>query len=583
MRDRVHRILNGFLGVLAVFAVVSLVVEYGFDLTPEVAHWLHRVDTGILVGFVVQALIRVLVTTDRWTYIRQHRGEAVVALLIFIYLAFPGLLERGIQVWAPNVAPGALARIYIVASQVLVLATAGVASVRASHRLLHMNIQPSLLLVLSFLFLILTGTGLLMLPRSTVAGGMHWIDALFTATSAVCVTGLIVVDTATYFTPLGQAVLLVLIQLGGLGIMTFTSFFALIGGAPRGLREYTTLRSLLGEESLARIRSTVVAIVLVTFVCEVLGAVALYHFWPEHTASGQGPRWWMAVFHAVSAFCNAGFALLSDNFADAGLARCAPVLWISMGLVIVGGIGFPVIRDLTTWVWARRARRYPYPRLSLHTRLVLLMTLILIVVGAIGLYLLEGTRAFAHFGNPYAPLAALFHSVSARTAGFNTVDIRTLGPAASFLLIGLMWIGASPGSTGGGVKTTTVAVAVMNMYALAQGQERVELFHRQIAPIVVVRAFATVILSFFFIAGMLFLLLITENADFLDLLFELVSAVSTVGLSRGITPDLSPLGKLLTTVAMFFGRVGLLTIVMTLIPARPVRRIDYPQETVLVG
>ena len=272
MRDRVHRVLDGFLGVLALLAVVSLVAEYGFDLPPEMEYALHRVDTGILVGFILQAMVRILMTTDRWTYIRQHRGEAIVTLLIFIYLVFPGLVERGVQAWAPGVAPGVLARVYIVISQVLVLFTAMVATVRASHRLLHMNIQPSLLLVLSFLFLILAGTGLLMLPRSTVSGGMHWIDALFTATSAVCVTGLVVVDTATYFTPLGQGVLLVLIQLGGLGIMTFTSFFALIGGAPRGLREYTTLRSLLGEENLARIRSTVIAIVLVTLICEILGA-----------------------------------------------------------------------------------------------------------------------------------------------------------------------------------------------------------------------------------------------------------------------------------------------------------------------
>jgi Trk-type K+ transport system membrane component len=387
------------------------------------------------------------------------------------------------------------------------------------------------------------------------------------------VTGLTVVDTATAFTPLGHAVLLALIQAGGLGIMTLTTFFAFAfqGGS---LRQYASLQSLLGEQSLGNIRSTLAQIALVTLAFEAAGAAILYRHLPEDAVPGAG-RLFSAVFHSVSAFCNAGFALHGQNLAAPGLADNVVVQATVMLLVVAGGLGFPVLAALGLALAGRRRR------LGLHAELVLAVSGLLLAVGTAALYFLEPAGGALGAGGDRF-LSALFHSVSARTAGFNTVNVASLAPATLFAILLLMWIGGSPASTAGGVKTTTVAVALLTVLSIAGGKERVELFRRRLGEASIQRAFATVIVSVALLSLSVLALLALERQPPLALVFEAVSALSTVGLSVGITPELGAPAKLLLSGLMLAGRVGLLGCVLAATPRRRVARHEYAREDVLV-
>jgi potassium uptake TrkH family protein len=478
----------------------------------------------------------------------------------------------------PLLSPHDLTRIYLVTTQLFLILAFFPPLLRTSSRIMASNIQPAQLMIFSFLFLIAVGTALLSLPRATVAQHLPFLDALFTATSAVCVTGLIVVDTATTFTPLGHTILMLLMQIGGLGIMTLTTFFAFIVGGGARLKEYSTLQSLLSEESLGKIKQTIVQITLVTFIIEAVGTVALYRFTGLVPFRNEAEHWFFALFHSISAFCNAGFTLTTENLAQPLLQQNTGVLTTVMVLIVLGGIGFPVMVNLGSMVVRRRSERSPR-RLTVHTKLVVITTGLLIVGGTFGLLLLEYNGSA-----PFGPqlLTAAFHAVSARTAGFAVLSIGTLSPPSLFLLILLMWVGASPGSTGGGVKTSTVALAFLNIVAIASGRHKVEVFRKRVSDIAITKAFSTVLLSVTFISLALFCLLLTESAPLEHLLFEVVSAVSTVGLSMGITPQLTPIGKSIIIVCMVVGRVGLLAVAMALVRRKEEGFYEYTEENVLV-
>lgn len=571
-RARLLNLVNALFFVLALLAILSLIAEYGFYLTADVALATRTATRVVLYGYVVLGIAKILLTDERAAFLRTRWLDQLLLLLILLYLILPGTIERLLLSLNPLLTPESLTRVYVVLAQLFSLLAFIPVALRFSRRIMAGNIQPSVLILGSFLFLIILGTALLLLPRATVSGSMPLVDALFTATSAVCVTGLIVVDTATYFTPLGHAIILVLMQAGGLGIMTLTTFFAYILGSGANLKEYTTMQTLLGEESVGRIRQTIVTITLTTIVLEAFGALAIFE------ASGgipaaEGRRVFFAVFHAVSGFCNAGFTLTTHNLAEKGLVDNAGFQAVIMMLVVLGGLGFPVLSNLGASFMQRAGS--VQARLSLHTKIVLVTTGALLLLGTAGIFLLEADGEISI-------VEALFHSVSARTAGFNTVDIGSLAPATLFLLVFLMWIGASPGSTGGGVKTTTAALAFLNIRAIASGRNRVEVFGKQVASSAIVRAFSTALLSFGFIATAVFILLLSERQNFLDLLFEVVSAMSTVGLSTGVTPTLSIVGKIIIILSMFFGRVGLLAVVVAFTRRREEGSYEYVPENVLV-
>lgn len=572
VRESVRSAMAAVLLLLALAALGSLVAEHGFHLAAGTLAAIRAAEPLVVGSFAVLALLRGILASDPRQFLRAHRVDLAIYGVVGVHLASGGRAFAAL----PSVGrldPESLTQLYLVATQALLVLSVVPGSIRASRRLMGRAVQPGALILASFLLLTTTGTALLLLPRATTAG-IRPVDALFTAASAASVTGLVTVDTARTFTLLGKGILLALIQAGGLGIMTLTTVFSVLLAGGSSLRQAAAMQSLLGEESLGRVRATASRIALVTFLLEAAGAAALYPSIPDEALHGSG-RLFSAVFVSVSAFCNAGFALTPLNLAEPSLAFHLPVLLPVMALVTLGGIGFPVLAALASWAVSRRG-------LTLHAKLVLATSAVLVAAGTAGIAALEGTLSFSSLPGGRRALTAAFLSVSSRTAGFNTVDLAALSAPTLFLLVFLMWVGGSPASTAGGVKTTTLALSLLNVHAIASGKNRIELFRRQVSPVSVARAFSTALLSVLVIGSALFALLLVERHPFLDLLFEAVSAVSTVGLSTGITPRLTDAGKAILVALMLAGRVGLLGVVVALTPPAPTVRHEYASEDVLV-
>jgi len=446
--------------------------------------------------------------------------------------------------------------------------------------------HPAALVLTSFLLVILLGTLLLELPFSTASGGIRLVDAAFTATSAVCVTGLTVVDTGTSFTLFGQAVILVLIQIGGLGVMTISMALFRWLGRNISIRHRMIMQDLLAHTPRGDIVSLVKSVIWFTLAAELLGALLLTIHWsrefPLIPAAGS------ALFHSVSAFCNAGFALFPDNMMRYGdsLLLNATIC----GLIVVGGIGFPVLYDLQSWIAARKVKRV---RLSIHTKAVLGTTATLIVGGALMFALLEREALEAAPSLQHRILAPLFQSITCRTAGFNTVDIGTLTDATLAMMIFLMFVGASPGSCGGGIKTTTLALLTAFTWSRIMRHRRVNMFKKSVPADTVTRSVSLVLISIGIIATVLFLILLGDPAGnrtgigshgaFLTCLFETVSAFGTVGLSMGVTPNLGDWSKWWIIATMIIGRVGVLTFSYIIVGGAPTKGVEYSEENLMIG
>jgi trk system potassium uptake protein TrkH len=422
------------------------------------------------------------------------------------------------------------------------------------------------------------GALFLWLPWSTTSGRISVVDALFTSTSAVCVTGLVVQDTPTYFTPIGQGVILSLIQLGGLGIMTFSSLILLVAGGKISMRD----RILVGEgfEPWAGrdFRSLIKSVFFFTLAIESAGCLSLFL---RFLRDFPPPRAFaLSVFHSVSAFCNAGFSLFSDNLVS--FRGDLHVNLTVMILIILGGLGFFVLRRLSGVLLAVLQKEKF--RCYLHTKLVLSTTALLIIAGGIIFFVLENVSAMRSFSFKEKILSSLFQVVTARTAGFNTMDIAALGGGAVFLLILLMFIGASPGSTGGGVKTSTVAVITLFLKSKLKARDSVSAFSRTIPQATVIKAYTVISLSLSVIFFSSFIILLEHpEVTMQQVLFEVFSAFGTVGLSLGVTPKLSGLSKIMLILTMYTGRIGPLTLLYSFSRYRAKGRFDYVEENVMIG
>lgn len=424
----------------------------------------------------------------------------------------------------------------------------------------------------------MAGTLLLRLPLAHAeAGKIGWLEALFTATSAVCVTGLVVVDTGSDFSAFGQAVVLLLIQAGGLGILTAGTLLALITRRRLGFRQRLTLQAQLSALQVGGVVRIVRAMLLLVVGAELVGALLLYVRMAAYEGWSQGA--WQAVFHSVSAFNNAGFSLYADS-----LTRYVAdplVNAVVMALVVVGGLGFVVVVNLLARY--RQTERTP---VSLHTKLALTATAVLIAAATVLILALEWTNPLTLGALPWPvrPLAALFQAVTPRTAGFNTLDYSVMGEAALIITMLLMFIGGNPGSTAGGIKTVTFFVLVGSAWSLSRGRGELQLFGRRIPLEIAVRAGVIALISFMIVTAGLTLLAITDpELGMLRLIFETFSAFGTVGLSMGVTPDLSAGGKLVIIALMFVGRLGPLTLALALVERPPEKRLERPVEDVVVG
>ena len=448
-------------------------------------------------------------------------------------------------------------------------------------KLLDLLRVPEALLVGGFGGVILFGAVILALP---VSGRVTFLDALFTSTSAVCVTGLVVVDTATAYTLFGKTVIMMLIQVGGLGIMTFAGFFFQLFGKRLSIKSKMVLEGSFFQQDIGiEFRQMFRQILVITALAELAGTVLIFIslLW-RSTAVPQAL--YSALFHSVSAFCNAGFSIYSDNLV--GVRNSSIIMGTVMALIVIGGLGHIVLREL--WGRAKNcfARKSSMGRarfLSFHSRIVLAVTAILIVSGTLGLLLFGLTHREVTLTEKLS--GALFQSVTARTAGFNTVDIGRLPLASLLLIVLLMFVGGSPASCAGGIKTTALAVFLADLRAKLRGDPEVRLFNRRVPEDTVKRINLLLGLATIWNLAGLFLLLVLESGKgmgFHDLLFEQISAFGTVGLSTGVTDKLSALGKLWIIVTMFMGRLGPLTLAVWVLPKKSVR-IQYPEGRVLIG
>ena len=433
----------------------------------------------------------------------------------------------------------------------------------------------------------MVGTVLLSLPFATQPGDkVTLIDRLFTATSATCVTGLVVKDTATW-TRFGQTVIMVLFQIGGLGIMTFSTLFAIILGRRISMKENLAVAGTLGRDGLKSVTSLIRHIISIVLLFEALGAVSLFLRWRAVTNWPVSKVLHNAVFHSISAFCNAGFSLLNESFS--GFKSDITINVIMMLLIFIGGIGFLVILDIWNLRLRKKDRRPLLFRLSLQTKIVVTISLILILAGAAGIYFLEKDNTLRILDTNARVLGPIFQSITARTAGFNTLPIKRFAPATLILLVFLMFIGASPGSTGGGIKTCTFGVLIATAIAMIKNRERVWLFKRTIPRTVIRKSLVIFILAFTWIFVGAFILTITEKGNiyganyYLKLMFETVSAFGTVGLSTGITHMLTDAGKLFIVITMFVGRLGPLTMALAVALQEEKLLYNYAEERVMVG
>ncbi|MCE5185197.1 MAG: hypothetical protein LLF76_03630 [Planctomycetaceae bacterium] len=574
--------------VLAIMAVIAtFVLLFGFDEPLLPAKFLYTVQICLFFIFLAEKLFRFFNAESKLHFLRFNWFE--IPLLFLLLVDFMGA-GRWFVLEHRALALQVAIAVYLIL-QVVSKVCFGMIQFASSGR------NPSVGLLSLFVLLISAGAGLLMLPRAHTLDKMTVTDAFFTATSAACVTGLTVLDTGMDFSIIGQSIILILIQLGGLGIVIFGAVLAMMLGQALSVRESATMQDLLSTNTLSRIRAIIGFIFVGTMIFEGVGALLLMPMWDDNPLVVLSARdlWFYSIFHSISAFCNAGFSLFSKNLID--YQRSAGVYTVIAPLIVLGGLGFEVIYNICHVALdkvIRRIRRRRNPdymlsggmrvRLKMQTKVVLTVTGILIISGTLLLMLYE--YANPEFSGEQLFWNSLFQSISSRTAGFNTVDVWQMSEGGKLVVIVLMVIGGSPGSTGGGIKTTTFAVVLMVIIATLHKSRQVELFGRSV-PLQVVRRAVSLTVLF---AGVIFLatmmLALTEQGKehtLLDLAFEVTSALGTVGLSSGVTPALTIAGKWIIICTMLIGRIGLLTLLAGLTFNIKPASYEYPPEPIMIG
>ncbi|SDD65615.1 potassium uptake protein, TrkH family [Pricia antarctica] len=566
---------------LDLILIVFLVFDFGFKNFQEVREY-----KIIALPCLVFALIAFNVYKYR---IFKKRGQnGTIPKINLIYLSFLVVFE---MVFALLNSEQTLAQDMFNARYILEYGLLFYFLTRLSfllRRIYALYFNPAILFVGSFGLIAIVGTFLLMLPAATV-NGISFVDAFFTATSATAVTGLIVVDTAFDFTPFGQTVIMVLFQLGGLGMLTFTSFFAYFFKTGASYRESLYMQNILGHDQLGGVMSRVMQIVVFSLIVEAFGALLIYVSLSPEAVEERG---FFAIFHAISAYCNAGFSLASDGLYDVGLRFNYFMQWTVMVLIVFGGLGYHIaynvmqyLRHFIANIFKGRRKKFIARVVLLNTKITLVTTAILIVAGTVFFLFSEQPTVLQEHTTNFGKLTtALFASVTSRTAGFNTVDMADFTIPGILFMIFLMWVGASPASTGGGIKTTTFALATLNIITVARDSPYIEIGTRRVASDAVKRAFAIISISLVIIGtGILLLLIFNPEFSLIQIAFEVFSAYSTVGLSMGITASLSEHSKYVIIFIMFLGRIGLLNLMIGLLRSMNQSAYQYPEENIMIN
>lgn len=588
-RPRLARALDLVLLLCGLLTLGLFILVLGFPLSDELRAHVGLATRLILGLFAAQEIARFALAPRRLAHLRVRKTEALLALIVGIELALGHRIVGWVEGLGGELSPATITLFYLGAAQFTLLAALALRALRDNRWLTGRSLTPGLVLMLSFGALITIGTLLFKTPHAT-HHGITWVDALFVATSAVCVTGLSPVDVSATFTAHGQWVLLGLIQLGGLGVMTITYFFAYFMAGGVSLRNRIGLSDLLSEENLGQIGGVLAIIVAFTLGVEAIGAV-LIHATLSGAPDAPGNLVFFSLFHAVSAFCNAGFSTIPDGLADPRLADKPWFLATIIPVVILGGIGYPVVKNFWDNSVATVRRRLGLrlatpPRLTANSRVVLVTTGLLLVGGTVLIWLTEylagGHSADAASDSPW--LTALFYAASSRTAGFNVTPTGDLLPATAALMMFLMFVGGGPASTAGGIKTSTLAVAFLSLRRVLFGRREIEVFGRRLPDELANRALSIILVAVAFTTAVsVALLALHPELESADLVFEAVSAVATTGLSRGVTGDLDEPAKLVLSLAMLVGRVGVLTFLLAFIPRREPTGLRLPETSIVLS
>ena len=569
---------------IAVFAFLLSIIDLGFLLEKDLDEFfLFTYNLGILICLIS------LTARLYWKKLRMHKKIVASDTFLSVFLAF--VLIFNVVSLARN-GTDSLHNTWTYIALFLVF----IREIYNIHfRFKYKVVNPAQLFVGSFFIIILMGSLLLMLPNAT-RGEISYVDALFTATSAVCVTGLAVVDTGGVFTLIGQTIILFLIQTGGLGIMTFASYFSYFFRSGSSYENQMYMGEMTNVDKLDEVFSVLKKIITVTFAIEAIGAVMLFFSITDSAVHGFGHRIYFSVFHAVSAFCNAGFSPLKNSLFEATFRFNYLFQLIIALLIIFGGLGFPII--FNSWKFfvykigntfkrllKKREKTYLPWVLNLNSKVIISTTAILLISGTIFVLIFEYNNTLTEHHSFFGKfIVSFFGSVTTRTAGFNSIDTGAMTLPTTLIFILLMWIGASPASTGGGIKTSTIAVAFLNVVSIAKGKKNLEIFGREISGVSINKSFAIILLSVVVIfTSTLGVAMFDADKNLLSIVFEVVSAYATVGLSRGITGSLTDASKIIVLITMFLGRVGMITFLMAIIKKTNNTKYRYPTEDLLIN
>jgi potassium uptake TrkH family protein len=570
---------------VSLVAITAIIYQHGFPKTPFSFRLTESVIEISLIFYVLKFLIRIFYDFHPVDFIKDNRFEAFLLLLIAvdqIVNVFTGV--HLVQRFLTGIGFPGIHTYYNLFIQFFFFLIIVVELGKAGRFIDYIRIGPSGLLALSFIFIILSGAGLLLLPEMTVSG-ISLIDALFTSTSACCVTGLVVVDTSLCFTMKGKTIIMLLIQVGGLNIISFATLFATFYRNSAGIKMQSLIKDIVSTDKLSNTRELLQKIFLYSIFIELSGAFLLFITWPNTLIfKGIGEKIYFSLFHSVSAFNNAGFGLFTDNLYDITVRHAYNLQLVIAALIFLGGIGFIVLEDVFGIRNIRERRKVKWKRLQTHSRIALYTSGILIAAGAVVFYLVEYDNTIKGYGLYGSIVSSVFQSVTCRTAGYNTVDFTSLGQPIVIFMMFLMFIGASPGSTGGGIKTTTFSVIIRSAISTIKGRKNVEIVKHTISSDTISRAYSIALFSISLIFISTFMLSITDpEKSFLSLLFEEISAFATVGLSVGITSSLSLAGKSIIILSMYIGRIGTLTLAMALTKRIVYSKYRYSEINVLVG
>ncbi|WP_448788956.1 TrkH family potassium uptake protein [Bacteroides graminisolvens] len=591
--------IRSFLAATAVITYVAsiaflcaLIYQYGFELTPETADKLNTLYKAVWIVFLADMSLHWLL---EYADTRKKYRKLAWALSILLYLTLVPVIfhrpeDNGSILMFWEILHSKLYHVVVLSVFSLLQLSNGLV------RLLGKRTNPSLILAVSFFIIILVGTGLLMLPRCTISG-ISWVDSLFISTSAVCVTGLTSVDLTTTFTTEGFIVILLLIQIGGLGVMTLTSFFALFFMGNTSLYNQLVVRDMVNSKSLGSLLSTLLYTLGFTLVIETMGMITIWLSIHGTMDMNLEEELAFAVFHSISAFCNAGFSTLPGNLGNPLMMNNHNLFYVLISiLVILGGIGFPILVNLKEIIFYRLKRMTQFllrknkvsaksvQLYNLNTRIVVTMTFLLLAAGTLILLAFEWNHAFVGMSIAEKCTHAFFNAACPRTAGFSSVDFSLFGIQSILIYILLMWIGGGAQSTAGGIKVNAFAVVILNLAAVIRGSQRVEVHGRELAHDSIRRSNATVVMSLIILFVSIFLLSWLEpTLPLLSLTFEAVSALSTVGSSLNLTPLLQESSKLVIVVLMFVGRVGLITMMLGIVKQKKNTKYKYPSDNIIIN